>query len=119
MTTVSATSSSGTSGTNEKGIATNGASSLGFEDYISMLTAQLTNQDPTEPTDNSQMIAQMAQFSTLSGISELNKTANSMATKLGSLDNLTSLGTSLNAISSKLDSILAAQQVANGSSTTA
>ncbi|MBB3956531.1 flagellar hook assembly protein FlgD [Novosphingobium sediminicola] len=120
MTTVSSTdAANSTASSSSSTVSSNGASTLGFEDFISLLTKQLTTQDPTAPTDNSQMVAQMAQFSTLSGITQLNTTASSVATKLGSLDNLASMGSSLESISTKLDSILAAQQAANGGSTTA
>ncbi|RYD29965.1 MAG: flagellar hook assembly protein FlgD, partial [Sphingomonadales bacterium] len=57
-------------------------------DFLTLMTAQLKNQDPFEPVDNSQMVAQMAQFSSLSGITEMNTTLKAMADKLGA----TSLG---------------------------
>lgn len=57
-------------------------------DFLTLMTAQLKNQDPFEPVDNSQMVAQMAQFSSLSGITEMNTTLKAMADKLGT----TSLG---------------------------
>ena len=47
------------------------------------MTAQLKNQDPFEPVDNTQMVAQMAQFSSLAGISEMNTTLKAIADKLG------------------------------------
>ncbi|WP_199611761.1 flagellar hook assembly protein FlgD [Flocculibacter collagenilyticus] len=40
-------------------------SSIGQEDFIKLFLAQLTNQDPMEPVDNSQFLAQMAQFTSL------------------------------------------------------
>lgn len=52
-------------------------------DFLTLMTAQLKNQDPFEPVDNSQMVAQMAQFSSLAGISEMNSTLKAMATRLG------------------------------------
>jgi len=110
MTTVTSTGSTGT--TSSSTSTSNGltsASTLGFKDYISLLTTQLKYQDPTAPTDNSQMVAQMAQFSTLSGISELNTTASTIKTDLASLKDL---NTSLTSISTKLDSILSAQKAA-------
>jgi flagellar basal-body rod modification protein FlgD len=36
-------------------------------DFLTLMTAQLKNQDPFAPVDNSQMVAQMAQFSSLAG----------------------------------------------------
>lgn len=45
--------------------ATQDAASL-QADFLKMLTAQLQNQDPLQPTSNTDMTAQMAQFSSLS-----------------------------------------------------
>ncbi|MGL5028298.1 MAG: flagellar hook assembly protein FlgD [Shewanella oncorhynchi] len=43
------------------------------EDFFALLSQQLSMQDPFKPVDNDQMIAQMASFSTVDGISNLNK----------------------------------------------
>jgi flagellar basal-body rod modification protein FlgD len=56
---------------------------LGQADFLKLMTAQLQNQDPFEPVDNTQMIAQMAQFSSLAGISEMSSTLKAIADKLG------------------------------------
>jgi flagellar basal-body rod modification protein FlgD len=45
--------------------AASDASRLGKSDFLKLLMAQLSNQDPMKPMDDSQMIAQMAQFSAL------------------------------------------------------
>lgn len=42
-------------------------------DFFALLSQQLSMQDPFEPVDNDQMIAQMASFSTVDGISKLNQ----------------------------------------------
>lgn len=52
-------------------------------DFLKLMTAQMKNQDPFDPVDNTQMVAQMAQFSSLAGISEMNTTLKAMADKLG------------------------------------
>ena len=49
-------------------------SSLDQADFLKLMTTQLQHQDPTKPMDNSQMVAQMAQLSTVQGIDDLNKT---------------------------------------------
>lgn len=45
---------------------------LGQKDFLRLMTAQLSQQDPFNPVDNQEMVAQMAQFSSLAGVSETN-----------------------------------------------
>lgn len=40
--------------------------------FLRLMTAQLKMQDPFEPLDSNQMVGQMAQFSTVAGIEEMN-----------------------------------------------
>ena len=47
---------------------------MGQGDFLRLMTTQLSQQDPFDPVDNQQMVAQMAQFSSLAGISETNTT---------------------------------------------
>jgi flagellar basal-body rod modification protein FlgD len=63
---------------------------LGQADFIRLMTTQMKMQDPLEPVDNKEMIAQMAQFSSLAGIDQINQT--------------------LQAISAQLSVVMAAQQ---------
>lgn len=56
--------------------------------FMTMLVAQLNNQDPLNPMDNAQMTSQMAQINTVSGIQQLNQTMSDMATQFGSLQSL-------------------------------
>jgi len=44
---------------------------LGQDEFLKILTAQLANQDPLEPSSNGEFIAQMAQFSALEAMSEM------------------------------------------------
>ncbi|MBU6166041.1 MAG: flagellar hook capping protein [Alphaproteobacteria bacterium] len=41
-------------------------------DFLSLLTAQLKNQDPTKPVDNLEYVQQMAMFSQLAAANETN-----------------------------------------------
>ena len=54
-------------------------------DFLRLLTQQLKNQDPTAPVDNAQFVAQLAQFSTVSGIADLNTNVKALGLKLDAL----------------------------------
>lgn len=69
-----------------------GLATLDGGDFLRLLTTQLTFQDPLEPADNEAMLAQMAQFSALAATTES--------------------GATLEAISAKLDRLIAAQEAA-------
>jgi flagellar basal-body rod modification protein FlgD len=53
-------------------------------DFLALLTTQLANQDPFDPMDNKEFIAQMAQFSSLAGMNELNENFGALASSLTS-----------------------------------
>ncbi|MFW6345496.1 MAG: flagellar hook capping FlgD N-terminal domain-containing protein, partial [Halomonas sp.] len=48
------------------------------DNFMTMLVAQLQNQDPMEPMDNSEMVSQLAQINTLNGVEDLNETLKSI-----------------------------------------
>lgn len=71
-------------GLRSSGSQTNEArQTLGQEDFLTLLVTQLKNQDPLNPLDNEAFVAQLAQFSTVSGITEVGST-------LGRLEKLAS-----------------------------
>jgi len=69
-------SSSSTSGT-----AANSSQDLS-QTFLTLLVAQLNNQDPLNPVDNSQLTSQMAQISTVTGIGNLNTSVNQLMTQM-------------------------------------
>ena len=54
------------------------------EDFFSLLTQQLSFQDPSKPADNDQMIAQMTNFTMAEGISNLNSKFESLTASMTS-----------------------------------
>ena len=59
-----------------------GKSELGQEDFLALMVAQLENQDPTKPMDNNEFLSQMAQFSMVNGIENLNGSFSSVSDSL-------------------------------------
>jgi flagellar basal-body rod modification protein FlgD len=57
---------------NKKAEENTGKQDLKQEDFLSLLTKQLSQQDPFKPVSNDQMIAQMASFATVDGIGKMN-----------------------------------------------
>jgi flagellar basal-body rod modification protein FlgD len=55
---------------------------LGQSDFLRLMTTQLKEQDPFNPVDNQAMVAQMAQFSSVAGISEMNVSLKSIADQI-------------------------------------
>ncbi|AOR65924.1 flagellar hook assembly protein FlgD [Pectobacterium wasabiae] len=47
--------------------------------FLTLLVAQLKNQDPTNPMSNDQLVSQLAQLNTVSGIEKLNTTLGSIS----------------------------------------
>ncbi|WP_454831195.1 flagellar hook capping FlgD N-terminal domain-containing protein [Pseudoxanthomonas wuyuanensis] len=53
---------------------TQASGTLGQADFMRLMTEQLKHQDPLKPLSNSEFIGQLAQFSTVQGIADLNTT---------------------------------------------
>ncbi len=68
---------------------------LGKDEFMKILIAQLTHQDPTEPMKDTEFIAQMAQFSTLEQITNMTRDFSKLAGILSSSQALGLLGKSI------------------------
>ena len=67
----------------QKDEASGSKDSLGQAEFLQLMTTQLQNQDPFAPMENGDFIAQMAQFSTVTGITEMGSTLQGIADQLG------------------------------------
>jgi flagellar basal-body rod modification protein FlgD len=62
----------------------NGKEALGKDQFLKLMIAQLKHQDPLDPAKNEQFLAQLAQFSSLEGITNLNESVSAMAASMRS-----------------------------------
>lgn len=68
--------------TNPPTSAAIGGQALDQRAFLRLLTTQMTTQDPFNPVDNTQMVAQMAQFSSVAGITEMNQSLKTLISNL-------------------------------------
>ena len=84
---ISGVSSTSTGSSSTSGTKATSASDM-QDQFLTLLVAQLKNQDPTQPMDNAQLTSQMAQISTVSGIEKLNSTVQSVTSQFASMQML-------------------------------
>jgi flagellar basal-body rod modification protein FlgD len=65
---------------------------LGKDDFLKLMVAQMKNQDPMNPADDKDNIAQMAQFSSLEQITNLANATQELANRLSLTQNVGLLG---------------------------
>jgi flagellar basal-body rod modification protein FlgD len=66
--------------------------SLSKQDFLNLLVAQLKNQDPLNPMEGTDFTAQLAQFSSLEQLFDVNENLNKLAEQRQSLGNMEALG---------------------------
>jgi flagellar basal-body rod modification protein FlgD len=60
-------------GTGDQVTRSDSGGSMGNDTFLKLLVAQMQHQDPLQPTDSSQMMSQLAQFSQVEGLNNLNR----------------------------------------------
>jgi flagellar basal-body rod modification protein FlgD len=66
------------------GTSASGGVSLGGTDFLTLMLAQLKNQDPTSPVDSNVFLTQLAELSTVQGITQLNTSFGTLSSSLTS-----------------------------------
>jgi flagellar basal-body rod modification protein FlgD len=85
--TGSTSGTGGTSGTTANGASTASGSTangvtLGGTDFLTLMLAQLKNQDPTSPVDSNEFLSQLASLSEVQGITQLNTSFSTLSNSI-------------------------------------
>jgi flagellar basal-body rod modification protein FlgD len=80
--TLNGFSSAATSSSSAASAASTTPGTIDQAGFLKLLTTQMTQQDPTAPMDTNTMVEQLAQMSTVSGITEMNQSLQSLTTEL-------------------------------------
>jgi flagellar basal-body rod modification protein FlgD len=93
-TMVNPTTAGSTSSAANAASSTSGSSSsvggLTMNDFLTLMTAQLQNQDPLNPTDSNQFLSQLSELSTVEGITQLNTSMSTLSDSMLSSQALSS-----------------------------
>ena len=81
-----ATGSTGAAGSPgaASGTGITAGATLGGTDFLTLMLAQLKNQDPTSPVDSNTFLSQLAQLSEVQGITSLNTSFSALSSSLAS-----------------------------------
>ena len=77
---------------NQPIVKADGSNIMGKDDFMKLLITQLQNQDPTAPVDDKEFIAQLAQFSSLEQMQEMNGTITKMNDNILTMDKTLNFG---------------------------
>ena len=77
--TIDPTKASNTTPVTTSGVAGQKADVLGKDAFMQLLVTKMQNQDPTKPEDDAAMLSQLAQFSALEQMQQMNTTLTSIA----------------------------------------
>jgi len=84
---------------------------LGKDDFLKLMITQLRYQDPLEPTDNKDFIAQMAQFSSLEQMANMSKGFETMAQFQESILRESAVAQAINLIGKTVSAILPVESI--------
>lgn len=97
-------STSGANGYSPTGAALPGGA-MGKDQFLKMLIAQLQHQDPMNPMQGDQMAAQLAQFSSLEQLQQINSTLTNQTSAYGSVLGAIQAGAAINTIGHTIEAV--------------
>lgn len=77
---------------NEKMAGIKNKQQMGKDEFLTLLIAQLSHQDPTNPMDNTEFVAQMAQFSSLEQMHNMSNGFEKIASVMHNNDAISTIG---------------------------
>ncbi|WIW71585.1 flagellar hook capping FlgD N-terminal domain-containing protein [Anaerosinus gibii] len=87
----------------KKTTTTQAGGELGKESFLKLLVTQMQYQDPLDPQDNAEYIAQLAQFSSLEQMTNVNSALEKMNTLIGNMDTSLLVGQTSNFIGKEIE----------------
>lgn len=97
MSTSGVSSTNGSSSTTNTTSITSASSALGKDAFLNLLVTEMKNQDPLSPMDNTQYIAQLAQFSSLEQEQSINSSVQSLTQNAPLLEGASMIGKTVSA----------------------
>nr|WP_321533217.1 flagellar hook assembly protein FlgD [uncultured Desulfuromonas sp.] len=91
MAEVGSTNSTSSSNAQLSSALSTGANAMGKEDFLTLMVEQLKNQDPMNPSDATEFTAQLAQFSSLEQLFNVNDNLESMGNTSAEVQRLSAL----------------------------
>lgn len=77
---------------------TDALSAVNVDDFLKLMIAELQNQDPTNPLDNSQLLNQLGQLTSIESTTKLNSTLTSLSEGQGLANASALIGKKINAM---------------------
>lgn len=116
MTTIPSTT--GTSGTQSSTTKTDAQNaSLNYDDFLNLMVAQLRNQDPLNPTDSTQYMSQIAQFSSVEQGIKTNAKLDQLLTNANISQASTMIGLKLTSADGATSGVVASVRIDSSGST--
>lgn len=119
MTTVSGTNSStaASSSTTSSSSSTGTDNTLNYNDFLQLLVAQLQNQDPTNPSDSTEFVSQLASFSAVEQQVNTNSKLDALLTQTELSQAASMIGLTATSSDSSVSGVISSIQVTSSGST--